>query len=363
MSVINFIKKYNVPNSFRNQKIINTFDLKINEVIKEYDVNIDIENKDWNIGCIVGSSGTGKTTILNELFNNDKYYIFNGFNWDNKKSILDNFNENINLDDIIKILSSIGFNTPVNWLLPYNLLSNGQKMRVDLARCILEKKNRIIVFDEFTSVVDRQVAQCCCICLSKYIRNNNLKVIFVSCHFDILDYLEQDWIFNTNDMSFKYGRSARQEKRFTIKRGNIENWKYFKGYYYLSSDICKNSKVFELYDNEKIIGFCAVLHLPNKNKNYKRIHRIVILPDYQGLGLGTRFLNEIAKYYYNLGYEMFIETSNISFIFSLNKNVNWILKDIRQVSKNSLGNLGKIKNCIYDRLRKIVSFKYINKSN
>ena len=54
-------------------------------------------------------------------------------------------------------------------------------MRVDLARQILTKD--FIVFDEFTSVVDRQVAQVICIALKKALkRYPEKKFIAVGCH-------------------------------------------------------------------------------------------------------------------------------------------------------------------------------------
>lgn len=72
-------------------------------------------------------------------------------------------------------------------------------MRVDLARALLE--NDFIVFDEFTSVVDRQVAQTASIALNKTIKKLNKQFIAVTCHYDILDWLQPDWVFDTNTMT------------------------------------------------------------------------------------------------------------------------------------------------------------------
>lgn len=84
------------------------------------------------------------------------------------------------------------------WLKPYNVLSNGEKMRVDLARALLEKD--FVVFDEFTSVVDRQVAKVACIAVNKAVKKTNKKFIAVSCHKDIIEWLQPDWIFDTDTM-------------------------------------------------------------------------------------------------------------------------------------------------------------------
>lgn len=87
------------------------------------------------------------------------------------------------------------------------------------------------------------------------------------------------------------------------------------------------SKCFGVYDNENIIAFMAVLHQPHGvNKKIKRVCRLVVLPDYQGVGIGKQFLNEIAKYYVNKGFDFSIVTSAKNLIYSLNNSNNWILQ-------------------------------------
>ena len=81
-----------------------------------------------------------------------------------------------------------------------------------------------------------------------------------------------------------------------------------------------------MYDENKIIGFIAMIHQPHPiNKKIKRVSRLVILPDYQGIGLGTKFLDFIAKKYVDLGYDFSIITSAKNLISSLRKKQNWIL--------------------------------------
>lgn len=58
------------------------------------------------------------------------------------------------------------------------------------------------------------------------------------------------------------------------------------------------------------IGFCAVIFSPkNTGETYKRIHRIVIHPDWQGIGLGRLFATRIA-HMENGSYDVFLQTSN-----------------------------------------------------
>lgn len=70
----------------------------------------------------------------------------------------------------------------------------------------------------------------------------------------------------------------------------------------------------------------GVLHNPHPiNKRLKRVSRLVILPDYQGIGLGTKFLNFVAEYYKNLNFELEIITSAKNLISALKRSDKWIL--------------------------------------
>lgn len=89
-----------------------------------------------------------------------------------------------------------------------------------------------------------------------------------------------------------------------------------------SASIC-----YGVYDNEKIIAFMGVLHQPHgANKKIKRVCRLVVLPDYQGVGIATRFLKAIAEHYTKMGYDFSIVTSAKNLIYALNKSNEWLLQ-------------------------------------
>lgn len=142
--------------------------------------------KNFKIGVIVGSSGSGKSTLLKHFGMEEQP------EWNPNKSVISHFD---NPEDGINRLSSVGFNSIPSWYKPYHVLSNGEKFRADLARKI--KSNAVI--DEYTSVVDRNVAKAASVALSRYVKNNNLENIVIStCHMDIVDWLEPDWVINTD---------------------------------------------------------------------------------------------------------------------------------------------------------------------
>ena len=92
----------------------------------------------------------------------------------------------------------------------------------------------------------------------------------------------------------------------------------------MNTELASACKCFGLYDENNIIGFMGVLHQPHgKHKNLKRCSRMVILPDYQGIGLEYKFLTEIANFYKNQSFDFSIVTSAKNLIMKLNNAKDW----------------------------------------
>lgn len=105
------------------------------------------------------------------------------------------------MSEIYQALTAVGFASPPDWLKSYHVLSNGEKMRCDIARAMIENKD-MFVFDEFTSVVDRNIAKVASLAIQKAIRKNDRQFIAVTCHHDVQEWLMPDWVFNTDTMTF-----------------------------------------------------------------------------------------------------------------------------------------------------------------
>jgi len=325
MPTFNIIKTAEPKKTFRVASIMGKFDLESNQIKEHFEGNIDIKDN-WQIGLIVGKSGSGKTTIAKQLF--PESYITN-FEY-SAETILDDMPKNCSVEDITKAFNSVGFSSPPSWLKPYSVLSNGEKMRVDLARAILEEQN-LFVFDEFTSVVDRNVAQIGSFAMQKAIRKTNKQFIAVTCHYDVEEWLLPDWVFDTDSMTFRSNdgqKKNRPDIKFEIFQTNDKSiWKMFAKHHYLSHNHNNAAKVFLAFINNQLAGFISVFHFPHpKVKNFKTVHRLVIFPDYQGLGIGVMFLNEIGKIYRKENWRFTIITSAPSLMFALKKSTLWNLK-------------------------------------
>lgn len=263
------------------------FDLKIE--------NVDLSGE-WNIGVVVGASGSGKTSIGKQIFGQNK--IINlAEGWSNSKPIIDDIAPDGDFNTVTGMLASVGLGDVPSWLRPFHVLSNGEQFRAGLARAICEKPSEIVI-DEFTSVIDRQIAKIGAQAFQKAWRRENPsgKVVLLSPHFDIVDWLQPDWVINTNDKSFERGfPRQRPHIELEIRKVNGTYWRYFKPHYYLDLPMPIAAEYFIGIVNGELA--CHIAVSPWFHIGGYRATRLVTMPEWQGAGVGTRFLDAIAQYH------------------------------------------------------------------
>ena len=141
MPHFNIVKENNADeSSFRVKSIMGMFDLDSAHIKESFVGNIDLP-EEWSIGVIYGASGTGKSTIAKELFGNE---LITHFDYTHN-SVVDDMPKERSIKEITQAFSSVGFSSPPSWLKPYSVLSNGEKMRVDLARAILSNNEMFVL--------------------------------------------------------------------------------------------------------------------------------------------------------------------------------------------------------------------------
>jgi ABC-type dipeptide/oligopeptide/nickel transport system ATPase subunit len=319
---INVVRQSEIQKSARVLQIQSMFDVPPTEnSINEWTVDFELPS-DWNIGLIVGPSGAGKTTIAQELFGK---YIVAGFDWSSEKALIDDFPKELGIKEITELLGSVGFGTPPNWLKPFHVLSNGEKFRATMARAIAQSSDMLVV-DEFTSVIDRQVAQIASHTIQKTIRAKQKRFVAVSCHYDVIDWLQPDWIYQPHGNQFQR-RLLRQRPTFELKIHPINraDWQLFKQYHYMSTALGSAAKCFGGFINDECIAFCSYVHFPHRlSKNIKQAHRIVVHPDYQGIGIGGKMSEWMGQYLYSQGQRLFFVTAHPSMLHYLSKSPRWV---------------------------------------
>lgn len=183
-------------------------------------INIDELNSfEWNIGLICGESGSGKSTILKNQFGIPKEIVY-----DHSKSIISQF-PNYTPKEVCDAFCSIGLSSVPIWFRKPSELSVGERARLDIAYLLLNNKDELIIVDEFTSTVNREVAKSLSFALQRYVREKNMKILLSTCHYDMMEYLKPDWIYNIT-------KSAELER--IVYLDDYTNYKTIKDEYVLT---------------------------------------------------------------------------------------------------------------------------------
>ena len=162
-------------------------------------VDIPVEQEDWQIGIVVGPSGSGKSSILRAL-KEQKGWIEPTFRWPSDVPII----EELGRGDYAKAtaaLAAVGLGSVPSWLRPRSVLSMGEGFRADMAVLLLATNpGDTVMLDEFTSVLDRQVAQVGAGAFAKaWRRKPGRRIILFTCHYDVLDWVRPDWWLDTEE--------------------------------------------------------------------------------------------------------------------------------------------------------------------
>ncbi len=303
---------------------------------------------DWQIGIVVGPSGSGKTSIGKKIFPGVDIYDFTK-GWSYQDPIVDCIAPEGNINDVTGALAAVGLGSVPVWLRPFHVLSNGEQFRAGLARLICEKPS-LVVLDEFTSVVDRQIAKVGSSAFQKSWRRSNKggKCVLLTPHYDILDWIEPDWVIDTKDKEFIRGRLRRRPKiELEIRKVNGSYWKYFKPHYYLDLPMPVAAEYFVGTVDGELVAHLAVS--PFFTSKAYRATRLVVMPEWQGVGVGTVFLDWICQYHLegngrkNKRLPTFFHTSHPQLCGALRRSKSWRQKSAQLYGDNKLKSATSVK--------------------
>lgn len=345
-----------VPTGFKVDQVRGMFDLKAEKVASET-FNVEIPADDelidpgdgtpapWRIGVIVGPSGSGKTTVAREAYG--KRFRENGFRWDKSKAVIEQFGDH-SMKTITQTLNAVGFSSPPSWVKPHHVLSGGERFRCDLARALLSAE-KLVAFDEFTSVVDRTVAKIGSAAVARELRKNRFgeqkQFVAVGCHYDVLDWLEPDWVLDMASGQLARGR-LHQRPRIELAIAPVHRsaWSLFRRHHYLNTGISSAARCFVAFWNDEPVAFTAWMHRMTRGREGKdmRGHRTVVLPDFQGVGIGNRLSEYCASIWSGVGGRAFSTTSHPGMIRYRHNSPLW--KTIRCGMCSPTGQTGMMTN-------------------
>ena len=242
---------------------------------------------------MVGPSGSGKTSIGRLIFGEPAPFWEPA--WPDDRPIVDAIAPAGSFDDVTAALGSVGLGTVPTWLRPYPVLSNGEKFRADLARLVVEAPGQAIV-DEFTSVVDRQIAKFGALAFAKaWRRTKGKRVVLLTPHYDVVEWIEPDWAFDTAKRGFARGSLRRPRFDLEVWKTDGSYWPLFEPHHYLKLPRMVGAAYFVGTVDGELAVHLAVSSM-NKGKSVEaRACRLVVMPEWQGAGVGLRFLNFLCE--------------------------------------------------------------------
>ena len=299
----------------------------------DLDADLPIDDGGWRLGVVVGPSGSGKTSIVRLVFGADRVYEPAG--WPVDRPVIDGIAPAGDFDAVTGALAAVGLGSVPAWLRPYHVLSNGERFRADLARIIAEAPAEVVV-DEFTSVVDRQIARFGALAFSKAWKRTGGRCVLLSCHYDILEWVEPDWVYDTATGKFARGPLwLRPKFALDVWQTDWRYWPLFEPHHYLKIPRMVAATCYVGAVEGEPVAHLAVSTRPGRGGaiGEARACRLVVMPEWQGAGVGMRFLNAVCGEWlagrnrYRLPLKTLFHTSHPGLVAALRRDPAW-----RQVS-------------------------------
>jgi hypothetical protein len=344
----------------------------------------------WQIGLIVGPSGSGKSTIARAMFGDR---VYRPREWPTNCAVIDGLGPRP-IKEITRLFTAVGFSSPPSWIKPYQVLSNGEQFRCDLARALAGETQRgrsgegetgrqanallqpdlpvssspalpispspPVVFDEFTSVVDRNVARIVSAAVAKGIHSGQIgcRFVAVTCHYDVTEWLAPDWVIDMATNTCTRRCLRRPPIELELFRCRRSAWPLFARHHYLSGELPRYARCYLATWQGAPVAFCATVTLIGQ-KNRWRISRIVTLPDYQGVGIGLSVAEAVAELHVQQGHRVNVTASHPSLIAHCRRSPQWRAVGVKKIGAHTAQNF--IANYRGSPGRAVVSFEYCSK--
>ena len=246
-----------------------------------------------------------------------------------------------------------------------------------------------LVIDEFTSTLDRTIAKTASGALSRMLRRGGSpRLAVLTCHDDILPWLAPDWILDlgSNQPRLTHCQPSPIEIPLRIERVPQAVWREFSGQHYLAGGLAASATCYAAFLDEEAIGsgrgngidtivhspisitqspilaapapvaFCAVVAALGW-KRTKRITRLVVRPEFQGLGLGTRLAESVAAIESAKGHRVTITASHPAIVGHCSHSPRWRYLGLKKTGSTPQHYAGRQIRCSTGRA--VASFEFV----
>ena len=124
----------------------------------------------------------------------------------------------------------------------------------------------------------------------------------------------------------------------------------------MNTNLAKPAQQYVGIMDGKLVCHTGVIQAPLR-KGFKQVHRLVVLPDYQGIGIGTKFITFIADEYKKQDLTMKLITTTPAIRFSLDKSPKWTLTRSGYVQPS--GNTKYMKHWVNSESSKRITYTYV----
>jgi GNAT superfamily N-acetyltransferase len=339
------------------------FDVPIAErASQRFEVELPGWDVAWHIGLIVGPSGSGKSALARELFGPQ---LYRAPPWPTDRAVIDGLGERP-AKEIARMFTAVGFGSPPGWIKPYQVLSTGEQFRCDLARAMLmaevergdSASQPTVAFDEFTSVVDRDVARVVSAAVAGAVRKGTIgcRFVAVTCHYDVAEWLQPDWVLDMATRQFSRRCLSRPPIRLEVFRCTRGAWPLFACHHYLSGTLAPTARCYLALWDKTPVAFCATVAQFGHPGRW-RISRLVTLPDYQGIGIGMTLLESVAELHRGQGHRVSITASHPALIAHGRRSPRWRVAAVKKQGGAKTGR--SVRDYRSSLGRAVVSFEYL----
>jgi energy-coupling factor transporter ATP-binding protein EcfA2 len=312
------------PATARVQQIGSMFDVPLHEVASQaWDLEIPLEGRAWSVGAVLGPSGSGKSSLARHLWGG---LVDVAPAW-GAGALVDEFPPELGIREVTGLLTSVGLSSPPAWIRPRATLSNGEGFRADVARLLADTPpGGLAVVDEFSSVVDRQVARVASHTVQRTVRDRGLQLVAVTCHYDVEEWLQPDWVLDMASGAFRWREvQPHPPVRLHVHQVDRSLWPVFARHHYLSADLHQAAQCFGAFtDAGDPVAFASFIHFPHpKTKNVKTMHRLVTLPDWQGLGIGMELAGWLGQHLWDQRKRLHLASAHPAVIGFCGRSPRW----------------------------------------